>query len=54
MGIRAGDRAQFNRAAQDNLARIFPSDDVSTEQVMVALKEVLTSDPQLAQYAASI
>ena len=54
MGIREADRAKFNRTTQENLARIFPSDDVATEQVMVALKEVLTSDSELAKYAASI
>lgn len=54
IGIREADRARFNRVAQENLARIFPSDDVPTEQVMVALKGVLTSDRDLAQYAASI
>jgi hypothetical protein len=54
IGIREADRAKFNRATQENLARIFPSNDVATEQVMVALKEVLTSDRDLAQYAASI
>ena len=54
IGIREADRAKFNRVTQENLARIFPSDDVATEQVMVALKGVLTSDRDLAQYAASI
>ena len=54
MGIREQDRARFNRTAQQNLARIFPSDTVATEQIMVALKEVLISDLQLAQYAGSI
>jgi len=54
IGVREEDRAQFNRAAQQNLARIFSSDDVATEQVMMSLKDVLTSDRQLARYAASI
>lgn len=54
MGIRAEHRAQFNRAAQQNLTRIFPSEDVATEQVVVALKDVMSSDQILAQYAASI
>jgi len=54
MGIRAEHRAQFNRAAQQNLTRIFPSGDTPTEQVVVALKDVLSSDQILSQYAASI
>jgi len=54
MGIQDADRAQFNRTARQNLARIFPSDDVATEHVMVVLRDVLSADAQLAQYAASI
>ena len=54
MGVRPEHRAQFNRAAQQNLTRIFPSEDVATEQVVVALKDVLSSDQTLARYAASI
>jgi hypothetical protein len=54
MGVREEDRAQFNRAAQSNLAKIFPSENVPTEQVMLSLKEVLSSDSQLAQYAQAI
>lgn len=54
IGIRDAHRASFNRVTQANLAHIFPSSEVATEQVMMALKEVLTSDRELAQYAASI
>ena len=54
MGIRVQDRAQFSRVTQQNLTRIFPSEDVATEQVVVALKDVLSSDQTLARYAASI
>ena len=54
MGVQERDRAKFNSAFRQNLARIFPSDDVATEQVLLALKEVLVSDRELAQYAASI
>jgi len=54
MGIRDEHRAQFNRAAQRNLTKIFPSEHVATEQIVVALKDVLSSDRILARYAASI
>ena len=54
LGIRDEHRAMFNRAAQENLSSIFPSESVATEQIMVALKKVLSSDRDLAQYAASI
>ncbi|MGH8865073.1 MAG: hypothetical protein ACREVZ_10605 [Burkholderiales bacterium] len=39
---------------QENLSRIFPSENVSTDQIVVALKDVLASDRELAQYAASV
>jgi len=54
MGVRDEHRATFNRAAQENLSSIFPTDSATTEQIMVGLKRVLGSDRQLAQYAASI
>ena len=54
MGVRDEHQAQFNRVTQANLARIFPSESTSTEQIVLALKEVLASDRDLAQYAAAI
>lgn len=54
MGIDPADRAQFNQATRQNLARIFPSENVSTDAVMMALRDVLRADAQLAHYAASI
>jgi hypothetical protein len=54
IGVRDEDRAKFNRAMQENLSRIFPSENVATEQIVVALKDVLASDRELAQYAASV
>ncbi|HYA20002.1 MAG TPA: DUF3015 domain-containing protein [Burkholderiales bacterium] len=54
IGVHDEDRAEFNRALQENFSRIFPSENVSTEQVVVALKDVLASNHDLAQYAASV
>ncbi len=54
IGVRDEDRAKFNRTMQENLSRIFPSENVSTDQIVVALKDVLASDRELAQYAASV
>lgn len=54
IGVRDEHRAQFNQAAQQNLARIFPSADASTDQIVVALKDVLSADKALSQYATSI
>ncbi|HUL40664.1 MAG TPA: DUF3015 domain-containing protein [Burkholderiales bacterium] len=54
IGVRDADRAKFNQVLQENFSRIFPSENVSTEQIVVELKNVLASDQQLAQYAASV
>ncbi len=54
IGVRDADHAKFNRAAQENLSRIFPSENAPTEQVLVALKQVLAEDRDLAQYASSM
>lgn len=54
IGVRDEHRAAFNRVIQENLSRIFPSDKAATEQIVVALKQVLSSERDLAQYAASI
>lgn len=54
LGVQGQDRAAFNRVAKDNMARIFPSHDVSTQQIATALREVLASDAQLARYTAAL
>jgi len=54
IGVRDEHRAAFNRVVQENLSRIFPSDNAATGQIVVALKQVLSSERELAQYAASI
>jgi hypothetical protein len=54
LGVEARDRAAFNRLAKDNLARIFPSDTVSSQQVVVALREVLSSDARLGRYIVAL
>src|SRR5437870_8187421 len=54
IGVRDEHRATFNRVVQENLSLIFPSDNAATGQIVVALKQVLGSQSELAQYAASI
>jgi hypothetical protein len=54
LGVETQDRAAFNRLAKDNLARIFPSEGAATEQVVVALREVLASDARLARYLVAL
>jgi hypothetical protein len=54
LGVEAQDRVAFNRLAKDNLAKIFPADGVATEQVVVALREVLASDARMARYLVAL
>src|SRR5712691_6771008 len=54
IGVRDQDRAMFNRATQENLSSIFPSESASTEQIVAGLKKVLAANRELSQYAASI
>jgi hypothetical protein len=53
IGVRDEDRASFGRVMQANVSLIFPSGS-TTDDSVVALKQVLRSDQELAQYAASI
>jgi hypothetical protein len=53
IGVRGEDRVAFGRAMQANVSLIFPAGS-STDDSVVALKQVLRSDRELAQYAASI
>jgi len=53
IGVREQDRAAFSRAMQTNVSVIFPSGS-TTDDSVVALKQVLRSDSELSQYAASI
>ena len=53
IGVREADRAVFGHAMQANVSLIFPAGS-TTDDSVVALKQVLRSDRELAQYAASI
>ena len=53
IGVREQDRAAFDRAMQANVSVIFASGS-TTDDSMVALRQVLRSDNGLSQYAASI
>jgi len=52
MGVQAQDRAAFNRAAQENMARIFSND--ATPEIMAALRQVLADDAQLSRYTTAL
>ena len=53
IGVREQDRLAFSRAMQTNVSVIFPSGS-TTDDSVVALRQVLRSDSELSQYAASI
>ena len=54
LGVQEQDQAAFNRLAKENVARIFPSEQVSTEQVIAALRIALTSDAALSRYRTAL
>jgi len=54
IGVQEQDKAAFFRATKDNFARIFPSEDPTTDQVVASLKQVLSKNEQLEQYARAI
>jgi Protein of unknown function (DUF3015) len=54
IGVQEQDKAAFFRTTKDNFARIFPSDNPTTDQVVASLKQVLSMNDQLAQYAQAI
>lgn len=54
IGIQDQDKAAFFRATKDNFARIFASENPTTDQVLASLKQVLAADSELAQYSRSI
>lgn len=53
LGVQEQDRAAFNSATKDNMARIF-GENASTNDIVAALRQVLGSDAQLARYTAAL
>lgn len=54
LGVETKDQAAFNRLAKDNVARVFTTESVATEQVVAALREVLASDATLSHYQTAL
>ncbi|HYR33569.1 MAG TPA: DUF3015 domain-containing protein [Burkholderiales bacterium] len=52
MGVQAQDRVAFNRAAKDNMERIFANE--ATPEIMAALRQVLADDAQLTRYTTAL
>lgn len=54
LGVEEQDQAAFNHLTKDNVARIFTTDSVAAEQVVVALREILASDATLSRYQTAL
>jgi hypothetical protein len=54
IGIPDQHKAAFFQATKDNFSTIFASENVTTDQVVASLKQVLASDNELAPYSKSI
>lgn len=54
LGMSNSDKSAFFSVAQKNFAKIFPSSDVSSQEVTASLKSVLASDASLAKYSAAL
>lgn len=54
LGVESQDRVAFNRTTQENLARIFASENAATPEIMAALRQVLSANAQLARYTAAL
>lgn len=54
MGVSEADKPAFERVAKENFSRVFPSADVTTQQIMASLREVLKNNDQLSRYATAV
>lgn len=54
LGVKDADKAAFSRVTKENFARIFVGEQASAEQIALGLKQVLSADSTLAQYAEAV
>jgi hypothetical protein len=54
MGVKEADKPVFFSTLKDNFAQIFASENISTDDLIASLKQVLACDSTLAQYASVI
>ncbi len=52
MGIEAADRAAFKAAMHDNFDKLFPSAEVTTEDVVASMFDVMRADQRLSKYVS--
>ncbi|MDG9670008.1 DUF3015 domain-containing protein [Hahella sp. CR1] len=50
--VKQEDRARFNQVMHDNFNQLFPSENVTAEQVMQSVIDVMKTDTRLSKYAA--
>jgi hypothetical protein len=49
-GVEPSDRDTFAQVMHENFAVIFPSEDVTAEEMIASIEEVMKADPILAKY----
>ncbi|PCI70004.1 MAG: hypothetical protein COB26_05535 [Piscirickettsiaceae bacterium] len=52
IGVDVSDKAVFSAVMHDNFAVIFPNENVTAQEVLVSVNELLKTNGQLAKYAA--
>ncbi len=51
-GVEAQDRDAFAKAMHENFTTLFPSEDVTAEEMMASIEEVMKADTTLNKYVA--
>jgi hypothetical protein len=51
-GVEQEDRASFAAAMHSNFNTLFPSEDVTADEVMASMNEIMKADARLAKYVA--
>ena len=51
-GVEQSDRAAFSQAMHENFTALFPSENVTAEEVMTSMNEVMKADARLAKYVS--
>lgn len=54
LGVKDADKAAFSRITKENFAKIFVGEQASAEQIALGLKQVLSANSSLAQYAEAV
>ncbi|WP_455220302.1 DUF3015 domain-containing protein [Kaarinaea lacus] len=52
-GVERADRPTFAKVMHENFAVIFPSEDVTADEMMASIEEVMKADPTLSKYIKS-